>query len=156
MTEPGPYEPDDMPKEAAGVPLMPRFLARLIDSVIVSLVMFPITLMAGVSIGSDSLVFSILSAVIIVACFAFMESVQGQTLGKMLLKLKTVAPDGGKPSLEAAVKRNAWYLLAVIPYVGGLAELAVVIAIAVTISQSAEHLGWHDTFAGTKVVPVSA
>ncbi|MEN8234398.1 MAG: RDD family protein [Actinomycetota bacterium] len=156
MTDPGPYEPSAAPAGDKGAELMPRFLARLIDSIIVMVAMLPIVTIAGIGMGFGSITFGILSAVLVVAYFALMETYQGQTLGKMLLKLKTVAPDGGKPSLEAAIKRNAWYLLGIVPFIGGLAQLAVVIYIAVTISQSAMNLGWHDTFAGTKVVAVTA
>ncbi|MEN8165786.1 MAG: RDD family protein, partial [Acidobacteriota bacterium] len=134
MTEPESYEPDYASSGETGAELMPRFLARLIDSIIIMVVMLPISFIAGIGMGIDSIGFSIVMTLLVIAYFAFMESSQGQTVGKMLLKVKTVAPDGGKPSLEAALKRNAWYLLGIIPFIGGLAQLAVVIYIAVTIS----------------------
>jgi uncharacterized RDD family membrane protein YckC len=90
-----------------------------------------------------------------------MESRNGQTVGKMLLKLKTVGPDGGNPTVEEAVKRNAFYAIGLaswIPILGifaGLAELAAVIYIAVSINGSPTKQGWHDTFAGgTSVIKI--
>ena len=90
---------------------------------------------------------------IVIGYFALMESTRGQTVGKMLMKLKTEGPDGENPSLEMAIKRNIWLALSIIPIIGGLAQLGAVIYIAVTISQSPTHTGWHDTFAGgTRVI----
>ena len=62
--------------------------------------------------------------------------------------------------MEEALKRNAWTalgLIAIIPVVGWflapLIELAVVVLILVTISNTPTRQGWHDNFAGgTSVV----
>ena len=78
----------------------------------------------------------------------------------MALSLRTEGPDGNPPSLEVAIRRNFWValgILAVVPFVGGLigalAELVIVILIAVTVSNSPTKQGWHDNFAGgTRVV----
>ena len=145
-----------------------RFLARLIDGVVLwavfAVIIVPIVVVAlfsgsygfgsvgtGVSLGSfvASVVFSAVS----VGYFAFMESSRGQTVGKMAMKLKTQGPDGNNPSLEMAIRRNAWLALGIVPFIGGIAQLAAIIYIAVTISQSSSRIGWHDTFAGgTRVV----
>ena len=107
----------------------------------------------GFNFSGTSFLISLITAAITIAYFALMESSSGQTLGKMLLGLRTEGPGGGKPTMEQALKRNAWYGLAVIPFLGGLAQLAAIIYIAVTISNSANKVGWHDTFAGgTRVV----
>jgi len=146
--------------------LGPRFLARLIDFALLwavyMVVVVPIVVIAifsgsyGSAIGGFGIggfVAGVLLAAIVVGYFAVMESSRGQTIGKMVMKLKTEGPDGGNPSLEMAIKRNLWIALGVIPLIGGLAELAAAIYIAVTISQSPTHTGWHDTFAGgTRVV----
>lgn len=106
---------------------------------------------------------SLLSAVISLGYFVLMESSRGQTVGKMLLKVKTFGPDGALPTTEEAVKRNAWTalnVLGVIPVVGstlgGLLMLGAVIYILVTINNNtASRQGWHDTFAGgTTVIKV--
>jgi len=168
-------EPDQQGDAASGVPaetvsadIGPRFLARLIDGVLLGVVyvviIVPIIVVAifsGASgVGSAFGGFSagaffaaIVFAAITIGYFALMESSRGQTVGKMLMKLKTQGPDGENPSLEMAIKRNLWYALSIVPVIGGFAQLAIVIYIAVTISQSATNTGWHDTFAGgTRVI----
>jgi uncharacterized RDD family membrane protein YckC len=161
------------PTGAQSADLMTRFLARLIDGILLMIVNFIIvtTLIFGVlfSTGMGSrggfmpfggfsiagLIASVVTAVIWVGYFAFMESSKGQTVGKMLLKLEVRGPDGQTPSLEVALKRNAWLALSIIPFIGGLAQLVVAIIIAVTINNSTTNTGWHDEFAGgTSVVKV--
>lgn len=152
-----------------GADLMPRFLARLIDGVALWFVMFivivPIVFVSilGTSggngltggIGLGSIIISLLWTAIIIGYFAYMESSRGQTLGKMVMKLKTQGPDGQNPSLEVAVKRNAFYAIGIIPVIGGLLSLGAVLYIAYTISQSSTHQGWHDEFAGgTRVIKI--
>lgn len=148
---------------------MPRFLARLIDSVVLSILMFavivPIVFVTILNtsggfgmfggFGLSSIMISIVGAAIYIGYYAFLESSRGQTLGKMVMKLKTEGPDGQNPSFETAVKRNAFYALNIIPVIGGIAQLAAVIYIAYTINESSTNTGWHDDFAGgTKVVKV--
>jgi uncharacterized RDD family membrane protein YckC len=150
-----------------------RFLARLIDMVLLAvfngIVVGVIVLgllmdspqglrSSFVATGSDygaSAVSTLLTTVIGLAYFAFLESSRGQTVGKMLLKLETRGPDGGRPTLEQALKRNAFLaigLLGLIPFLGfiaGLLSLAAYILIAVTINNNTTtRQGWHDQFAG--------
>ena len=139
-----------------------RLGARLIDFVllwIVSLVIIvPLLIGAifsdvsagggfgfGFSVGS--FVASIVSAALYVGYFAFLESSRGQTLGKQLLNIRVVGPGGGNPTMEEAVKRNAWLALGVIPILGGLLTLGAAIWIMVTIS-NAQQNAVHDDFAG--------
>jgi uncharacterized RDD family membrane protein YckC len=171
--EPMPASPPPAPAASgAGRPadLGPRFLARLIDhillGIVTSVIIVPLLIASafsgvgtgnsfgfGFDFGVGSLIASIVTAIITIGYFALMESNMGQTVGKMALSLRTEGPAGGKPTLEQALKRNSWYALAIIPFIGGLAQLALTIYIAVTISQSVSRIGWHDTFAGgTRVV----
>jgi uncharacterized RDD family membrane protein YckC len=168
------------PVSGVGQPadLLMRFLARLIDFIILGVGVAIINAILfvgifglasgggfGMSMGGSyayAALTGVLGAVIYLGYFSLLESRNGQTLGKMLLKLRTEGPDGNPPSMELAIKRNFWVALgalAVIPIVGGLigglAELAIIIVIAVTISNSPTKQGWHDTFAGgTKVIKV--
>jgi len=167
----------DQPAEPAGdastsevsADLGSRFLARLIDSILLAVVFMvvivPIFIVAifsgsagfsgvfGGGLGFANIIGAIIWAAAIIGYFALLESSRGQTIGKMVMKLKTVGPDGENPSFEMAAKRNAWYALGIIPILGGLAQLAAVIYIAVTISKSETNTGWHDTFAGgTRVI----
>jgi uncharacterized RDD family membrane protein YckC len=155
-----------------------RFLARLIDFVLIGIVNAIITavLIVGVLGASSATGYGVgtgggfaigaLSALITTALylgyFVVMESQRGQTVGKMLLRLDTQGPEGGHPTVEQAFRRNAWLLLGLLGIVpllgilGGLLELAATIAIGVTISSSPVNEGWHDRFAGgTKVLKIS-
>jgi len=153
-----------------------RFVARLIDGIIVGIVVGILNAIIvvglfglsgggyGLSMGAGwaaSAISSIISAGLYLGYFTFMESRNGQTVGKMIFKLQTQAPDGSKVTTEQSLKRNLWValgILGVIPFlgiVGSLLELAAVIAIAVTINNSPTKQGWHDNFAGgTKVVKI--
>jgi len=151
-----------------------RFLARLIDGILIGIVqgvVISAVIVNGI-MGSDNGLFGaddyagaavsgVLGAILYVGYFAFMESSRGQTLGKMALSLHTQGPDGGLPTMEQAIRRNAWAglgALAIIPVVGGLlgglAELVIVILIAVGINgDPVARQGWHDKFAGgTRVI----
>ncbi|TQK73039.1 MULTISPECIES: RDD family protein [unclassified Nocardioides] len=165
---------------AAGVPrpgeLLNRFLARLIDHVLLGVVYAIIyAVFSGIfltgfihSFGEYFLfwtVTAILQAAIYLGYFAFMESNSGQTVGKMVLKLRTYGPDGvSKPTMEQAIKRNAYSalgLLSIIPFIGWFflgwaVPLAAVIYIAITLNNDQpNHQGWHDKFAGgTRVMQV--
>ena len=157
--------------------LLPRFLARLIDFVILGIVNALVARLVvagvlglngagygynlGISYAAGAIL-NVIGAAVSLGYFALMESRRGQTVGKMLLKLRTEGPDGNPPSLEVAIRRNFWVALgalAVVPIVGGLigslAELVIVIVIAVTIGQSPVRQGWHDGFAGgTRVIKI--
>ena len=68
------------------------------------------------------------------AYFVYLESSRGQTVGKMALNFKVIGPDGGLPSLEVAMRRNAWLLLSIVPFLGGLVQFVLAIVIGVTIN----------------------
>lgn len=163
-----------------GVPrpaeLLNRFLARLIDHILLAVVYGIIYfVLSGIflngfvhSFGELFLfwtVTAILQAASYLAYFAFMESNSGQTVGKIAMKLKTFGPDGvSKPTMEQAVKRNAYSalgILSIIPFIGWFflgwaVPLAAVIFIAITLNNDQpHHQGWHDKFAGgTRVLQV--
>lgn len=158
--------------------LAPRFVARLLDFILIGLVtgLIGSILVAGVLIGSRESVFgswgigrsasypanavsSVISAAVALGYFTLMESSRGQTLGKMLLKLQTRGPGGGRPTTQQAFRRNLFTaipILGVLPFLGslsGLLSLIAVVTIAVTIHRNtATHRGWHDDFAGGTTV----
>lgn len=158
--------------------LMTRFLAKLIDWIglwIVLMIIFAVigamffsAAVGGMNfMGGGSFMFSLVSTLIatavVVGYFAFLESNRGQTVGKMLMKIQVQRADGGNPTMEEALKRNAYlglYLIGVIPIVGsflaGLGILAATIYIAVTINNNTQtRRGWHDDFAGgTSVIKI--
>lgn len=165
--------PTGVPRPAE---LLNRFLARLIDHVLLGVVnvvlyiVFSAIFLTGFvySFGEQFLfytVMAILQAAIYLGYFAFMESNSGQTVGKMVMKLRTYGPDGAtKPTMEQALKRNAYAalgVLSIIPvlgwfFLGWAAPIAAMIFIAVTLNNDQpNHQGWHDKFAGgTRVMQV--
>lgn len=154
--------------------LLDRFLARLIDMVI----LFVVNLIIGIAIIAGALglngassfglggsfaasaITAVITAVINLGYFAYMESSQGKTVGKMVMKLRVESETGGKPTLEQAAKRNIWVaapILGVIPILGGLIgsvlELVAIIMIAVGINSDAvRRQPWTDKFANTQVI----
>lgn len=158
--------------------LLPRFVARLIDFVLLGFVnaLLVSVVVVGLIMGANSgaatgwgmdngagfaanAVSSVVTAAIYLAYFTLMETNRGQTLGKMIMKLETRGPDGGRPTMEQALRRNAFTAIGVlgaIPFLGlvaGLLSLAAVIMIAVTISKdTVTRHGWHDNFAGGTTV----
>lgn len=156
--------PDLPPAGTSGAPgeLLPRLGARIIDSLIVGIPMAILTfIMVFGSNGSGFTVFvmSLLSGAAAFGYSTYLESSQGATIGKKLLGLSVVAPQGGHPTLEQAAKRNAFVALQIltgVPFLGWLASLASFVAwvgAAATIEQDAMKQGFHDKFAGgTRVV----
>ena len=165
--------PGGMPGGPAGGPrpgeLLQRFLARLIDHVILGVVYVPIFIILSAIIYSgfnnsfgEQFIFytltAILQAAIYLAYFTLLESNRGQTVGKMILKLRTYGPDGvSNPTVEQAAKRNAYSalgVLSIIPIIGWFilgwaAPIAAMVFIAITLnSDQPNHQGWHDKFAG--------
>jgi len=184
MTEQPPQQPPPAPGPAGGGPvpgvprpgeLLDRFLARLIDGILLGIAfgilaaIFGGIFLNGLTYSTGEwllywLFVSVIETALAIGYFAFMESSNGATLGKQLLKLRVVGPDGASnPTMEQAVRRNAFYalqLVYIVPIVGavfgGLAMLAAVIMIAVTINNDpVNRQGWHDRFAGgTRVLKV--
>lgn len=147
---------------------MDRFLARLIDCILVGIVawILAIVLIAGILFTNGSgyvagAIGAVIYAVLFLGYFAFLESNRGQTLGKQLMKLHVEGPQGGHPTMEQAIKRNIFMaagILQIIPLIGWLlsavASLGGWIYAAITINNdTAARQGWHDQFAGgTRVI----
>jgi uncharacterized RDD family membrane protein YckC len=165
--------------QSVGVPrpaeLLNRFLARLIDHVILGVAygilwaVFAAIFLTGFTHSTGEwllfyLFLSVISVAINLGYFVLLESNRGQTVGKMILKLRTFGPDGASnPTIEQAAKRNGYVainLVSVIPILGpilaGVATLGAVIYIAVTLNSDVpNHQGWHDKFAGgTQVMQI--
>ena len=151
----------------AGAPgdLGPRILARLIDSILLwfvfSVIVIPLFIMLSIfgsygsmfGFGLGGFLYAIITTALVIGYYTLMEAQMGQTVGKMVMGLRTEGPDGKNPTMEEAAKRNAWYILGIIPVLGWLLELGAVIYIMVTINQSPKREGWHDQFAGgTRVI----
>ncbi len=172
MSQPAEGVPAPPPTPGSqGADIVPRFVAKIIDGVVLFIIVTIVNMIIrpmlpgprgfftpGISLtglGIAAVILSIVSAVIYIGYLSFLESSRGQTIGKMVMKLRVLGPDGGNPSMEAALRRNAWVLLSIIPWFGGLLQLALAAYIGYTIYDNADNIGWHDTFAGgTRVIKV--
>jgi uncharacterized RDD family membrane protein YckC len=147
----------DLPTDTKVSPWL-RFAARFIDGLVLLIptLILTVPIAGGFAIGSGNgggkgLIAGLLGTLLQFGYFVFMESNQGSTIGKRALGIEVHSPEG-MPTLEQAARRNAWMLLAIIPFLGGLAELGFAIAIGVSIGSSPIGQGFHDRFAGLEVV----
>jgi uncharacterized RDD family membrane protein YckC len=102
--------------------------------------------------GTQGQITSLLQSLLWFAYFVGLESSRGATLGKSIVGIEVQGPDGAPPSIERAMKRNAWMLLGLIPWIGGLLLLVAVIAIMITIASGSNMQGLHDEWATTAVL----
>jgi uncharacterized RDD family membrane protein YckC len=129
-----------------------RFGARVIDGLLVGILSFFIAFLFGSS--SNIMVTGLFTGLLTFIYFVALEVTQGRTLGKKLLGLSVRGAGGApKPDFKQSAIRNAFTLLPIVPYVGGLLGVIAIIVIAVTISNSPTKQGKHDELAGgTQVV----
>ncbi|WP_206779166.1 RDD family protein [Mycobacterium ostraviense] len=137
-------------------PLGLRFLARLIDGILVVIVAVPLAVLAEIHIGATGLFPGLFSGLLAFSYFVAFEASQGWTLGKKLLGMRVRGPDGAeKPTVRQSAVRNVFTLLAIIPFLGEVLVLVAGVVIAATIRSSPTKQGKHDEFAGgTQVVKV--
>lgn len=125
-----------------------RVGARLIDALVVAAI--DLGLGVWIGFGYDWL---IVGAAIVLAYFTLFDALAGATLGKLVLGLRIIGPDGGRPSLLSAFTREAFTVLGAIPFAGPLLAVPAWIVIAVTIHSSPQRQGKHDLLAGgTRVI----
>jgi uncharacterized RDD family membrane protein YckC len=130
--------------------VLKRFGARILDGLIVGI---PLALiMFAIGLDLAGYLWSLVTTLVTLGYFVFLESSQQGTLGKRILGMSVVAESGQSLTPEASLRRNWWLLLGLIPFVGGLASLGVAIYIAVTISSDARNQGFHDKMADAVVL----
>lgn len=169
-----PPPPPPQPSGARPGELLDRFVARFLDGIVIGIAYFVISLvltpvfLGGIYDSSAEIFFftavlSVVFTAVALGYFTYMESSRGQTVGKMVMKLRTVGPTGENPTREQAFRRNIFYaadLLMVIPFIGsllaGAVSLVAVILIAVGINNdTVNRQAWHDHFAGeTRVLKI--
>ncbi|MBC2682044.1 RDD family protein [Corynebacterium anserum] len=85
-----------------------------------------------------------------------MELSKGATLGKMAIGARVVKADGSKLTAKDSFLRNSWYLilelLGVIPFLGALLQIALYVALGVTISRDKQYQSFADKWGNTLVV----
>lgn len=157
-----PYAPAGGQPQAATYGI--RLGARILDYLVLLIPQFIITFIVGGGVATAGTatglgrawIAGVLATLLTFGYFVYLEMNNGQTFGKKWLNLRVYGASGGNPSQDEAMRRNAWMLLSVVPFLGGLAQLVAVIAIPVTGSSDPYKRGWHDNFAGgTTVVRTS-
>ncbi|WP_168990775.1 RDD family protein [Mycobacterium attenuatum] len=145
-----------LPSGLQPAPLGLRFLARLIDAILVGIITVPLAMLTEMHIGTTGLFTGLFSGLLAFVYFVAFEASQGGTLGKKLLRMRVRGPAGAeRPTLRQSAVRNLFTLLAVIPFLGEVLMLFGAIVIAATIQSSPTKQGRHDEFAGgTQVVKV--
>ncbi len=155
---PGPYGsdprgyPPPFPANLEPGGLVVRFVARLIDGILVGIVSFLLSFFTDTL--SSIWVTGFFTGLLMFVYFVAFETAQGWTPGKRMLGLRVHGPGGApKPTAQQSAIRNVWTLLPIIPIIGGLLAFVAMIVIAVTISGSPTKQGKHDEIAGgTQVV----
>lgn len=132
-----------------------RFLAVLLDSIIVAVVNFPIQLILGLagfkSIQTTGPQFGIIGLIYLIsftiqcAYFTYFWSQKGATPGQMILGLKVVTADGGPLTVGRAFGRFLAYILSAF-------TLCIGYIIAAFDSQKR---ALHDHICGTRVIRVA-
>lgn len=145
---PGGQMPPPGPTRPAG--LMVRFFARLVDGLIVMI----LSAVLPFVFDADIWVTGVFSGAAMFLYFLAFEITVGWTPGKKVFGLSVRGPGGAaKPDPKQSAIRNAFTLLPIIPFIGGLLALIAYIVIAVTIGVSPTKQGQHDELAGgTQVV----
>ncbi|MEW2480166.1 RDD family protein [Mycobacterium sp. NPDC049093] len=147
---PGGYPPPYGTQAPGG--LGRRWLARVIDGIIVGIVAFFLGFFTDQL--SNYWVTGMFTGLLVFVYFLLCEVGMGSTPGKKVLGLAVHGPGGTpKPTAKQSAIRNAFTLLPIIPWVGWLLAPIAMIVIAVTISGSPTKQGKHDELAGgTQVV----
>lgn len=85
-----------------------RFISFLIDTIVLGLLIGIIGSILGFSVVSRTAGwgFGLLSFIIFLAYFTYLEGSRGQTIGKMATKIKVVREDGGMIDMNQAFTRN--------------------------------------------------
>ncbi|OPY52970.1 MAG: RDD family protein [Methanosaeta sp. PtaU1.Bin112] len=84
-----------------------RFVSLIIDSLVISAIFGVLATVLGVGMmrhGTWSV--GLLSFAFYIAYYTYLEGTRGQTIGKMITKIKVVREDGTPIDMEQAFKRN--------------------------------------------------
>ncbi|MBZ5714635.1 RDD family protein [Nannocystis pusilla] len=129
-----------------------RLLARGLDVLVLAAVDVGLGRLMGY--GFDWL---LVGSAVVYFYFSLLDALAGATLGKLVLGLRVLGPDGGRPTLRQSLRREAFTLVGSIPFIGPILALAAWVVIARTIRESPSRRGKHDELAGgTRVVQLQA
>jgi uncharacterized RDD family membrane protein YckC len=149
---PGPWaaaSPSGRPDGIAGSPaaVFTRVMARIVDFIIVLVAV-------GILVG-DSVFFSSALAVGVFGYSTLLEGNDGRTVGKRFLQLRVVSTTGQLIDNGRAARRNALWLVGLVPVIGIWLIIGAGVWAAITASSRAQQQGFHDSYAGTVVVDES-
>ena len=123
-----------------------RFVAAIIDGLIVMIVNVILGLIIGVALGKNgAMLGNLLSIVISIGYFVFYQASRGQTLGKKAMGIRVVDLAGNKPTAMTFFLREiiGKFVSSIILFIGYL-----------MILWDGKKQGLHDKIAGTVVVRV--
>ena len=85
-----------------------RFISFLIDTIVLGVLIGVVGSILGFSVVSRTAGwgFGLLSFIIFLAYFTYLEGSKGQTIGKMVTKIKVVGEDGEMINMNQAFTRN--------------------------------------------------
>jgi uncharacterized RDD family membrane protein YckC len=150
------------PATGGGADIGIRFVARIIDWIVVGVPVYIVnTVLFWTAPWFLALIVSFVLSFAAFVYFVYFETQQeGSTVGKKLLKLKVLGPQGGVPTMEESAKRNIWMLVGVLTwlpifflgFILAFAWIGLMIFIAITVNSDPRNQGWHDKFAGGTTV----
>ena len=121
-----------------------RFVSLVIDSLVISAVFGVLGSILGFNAMShSSWSLGLLSFAFYIAYYTYLEGSRGQTIGKMITRIKVVSEDGGPISMDQAFKRN------ILRIIDGLFAYLIG-AVLIWRSDKQQRLG--DSYARTVVV----
>jgi uncharacterized RDD family membrane protein YckC len=123
-----------------------RFVSLVIDSLVISAIFGVLGSILGAGMmrhGTVPWSWGLLSFAFYIAYYTYLEVTRGQTIGKMITKIKVVREDGSPIDMEQAFKRN------ILRIIDGLFAYLIG-AILIWRSDKQQRLG--DTYAKTVVV----
>src|SRR5699024_6857898 len=135
-----PHQEQGVPSRVSHPSTAARLGGYLIDSIIIGVAALAIASLTGL-VGGDGdgatagpWVGVVCAALWIIARTGS-EAAWGTTPGKRVIKAHVVGPDGGKPDVLTALKRNCWMVVNAIPFVfAGLIKIALSVGIGATIA----------------------
>ncbi|MGV0869185.1 RDD family protein [Corynebacterium kalidii] len=133
-----------------------RLAGTLIDGIIIAIISNAIASLAGVDLtdlGTGSMfTMSLITIVVWLIARVGSEVAWGASPGKRILGMKVVTADGSNPDAVSSLKRNSWIVSQIIPFVGGLVQIALQIFIGVGIANDPEKRSWFDKLGNLTVV----
>src|SRR5688572_27401311 len=132
--------------------LGPRFLARIIDHVIIVVIGLPIYV--SVDVVSRAHLMGAFWALMMFSYCVICEATLGATPGKMVVGLPVIAQQiTSTPPWRSCAIRNAFYLIGMLPWTAAWLLLgAAATVIGATINDSPSKTGKHDALAGNTQV----